>query len=46
VLKPITIVAENPIGYEVTGLEPGTSLLVLLSDTKLEPGTKVRVKDR
>ena len=45
-LKPITIVAENPIGYEVTGLDPGTSLLVLLSDTKLEPGTKVKVKDR
>ena len=45
-LKPIRIVAENPIGYEVTGLDPGTNLLVLLSDTKLEPGTKVRVKDR
>jgi RND family efflux transporter MFP subunit len=45
-LKPIAIVAENPIGYEVTGLDPGTNLLVLLSDTKLEPGTKVKVKDR
>jgi hypothetical protein len=45
-LKPIAIVAENPIGYEVTGLDPGASLLVLLSDTKLEPGAKVKVKDR
>jgi len=45
-LKPIAIVAENPIGYEVTGLDPGTSLLVLLPDTKLEPGTRVKVKDR
>ncbi len=45
-LKPITIVAENPIGYEVTGLEKGSTLLVLLSDTKLEPGAKVKVKNR
>ncbi len=46
VLKPITIVAENPVGYEVTGLDQDTDLLVLLSDTKLEPGAKVKVKER
>ena len=45
-LKPITLVAENPVGYEVTGLERNAALLVLLSDTKLEPGAKVKVKDR
>jgi hypothetical protein len=46
VLKPITIVAENPVGYEVTGLDRETNLLVLLSDTKLEPGARVKVKGR
>ena len=46
VLRPITIVAENPVGYEITGIDKDTSLLVLLSDTKLEPGAKVKVKDR
>jgi RND family efflux transporter MFP subunit len=45
-LKPITLVAENPIGYEVTGLDQGATLLVLLSDTKLETGAKVKVKER
>jgi RND family efflux transporter MFP subunit len=45
-LQPIGIAAENPIGYEVTGIDKETSLLVLLSDTKLEPGAKVKVKDR
>ncbi len=45
-LKPVTLVAENPVGYEVTGIAKDTSLLVLLSDTKLEPGAKVKVKDR
>lgn len=43
-LKPITIAAENPVGYEVTGITQDASLLVLLSDTKLEPGTRVKVK--
>ena len=46
VLRPITIDAENPVGYEITGIDKDTSLLVLLSDTKLEPGAKVKVKDR
>jgi RND family efflux transporter MFP subunit len=46
VLKPITIAAENPVGYEVTGLDRSAALLVLLSDTKLEPGAKVKVKER
>jgi RND family efflux transporter MFP subunit len=46
VLKPITLVAENPVGYEVTGIDQDTDLLVLLADTKLEPGAKVKVKDR
>lgn len=45
-LKPIAIQAENPVGYEVTGLAPDAPLLVLLSDTKLQPGAKIKVKDR
>lgn len=46
VLKPIRIVAENPLGYEVEGLSPEEPLLVVPGDFKLQEGAKVQVKER
>jgi len=46
VLKPITIQAENTIGLEVAGLKPETRLLAVPAETSLEPGRRIKVKDR
>jgi len=43
-LQPLVLGGENPIGYEVTGLDPRTQLLVVPPDLKLEPGARVKVK--
>ena len=43
-LQPVTLGAENPLGYEATGLDPGAQLLVVPPDLKLEPGMRVKVK--
>jgi RND family efflux transporter MFP subunit len=45
-LVPVTIQAENPVGLEVKGLPQDARLLVLLPDTRLEPGARIRVKGR
>jgi len=44
-LKPIRILAENPLGYEVQGIAPGERLLMLPADFKLQEGARVKVKD-
>lgn len=43
VLKPITVLAENPIGLEVSGVTPATQLIVAPPE-KLKEGAKVKVK--
>jgi RND family efflux transporter MFP subunit len=45
-LRPVTVTAENPVGLEVRGLAPDAALLVLPPDLHLEPGARVRVKER
>lgn len=45
-LRPVEVVAENPVGLEVRGLAPDAQLLVLPPDLQLEPGARVRVKER
>lgn len=45
-LKAITIVAENPVGYEVTGISKDTQLLVVPPEMKPEVGMKIKVKER
>ena len=45
-LQPITVGAENPVGLEVQGLPRDAKLLVVPPDSKLEPGVRVRIKDR
>jgi RND family efflux transporter MFP subunit len=45
-LRPVEVAAENPVGLEVRGLEPGATLLVVPPDLQLEPGARVRVKER
>ena len=45
-LRPVEVVAENPVGLEVRGLAPDARLLVLPPDLQLEPGARVRVKER
>jgi hypothetical protein len=45
-LQPITIAGENPMGLEVKGLARDARLLVVPPDTRLEPGARIRVKDR
>ncbi|MBP1626533.1 MAG: efflux transporter, family, subunit [Holophagaceae bacterium] len=42
VLKAVKVVAENPVGLEVEGLEPWTRLLVIPADLKLQEGTRVK----
>lgn len=46
VLKPITILAENTIGLEVDGITRDTQLLVVPPDLALEPGKRIKVKER
>jgi RND family efflux transporter MFP subunit len=46
VAHPVTVGAENPVGLEVQGLAPDARLLVLLPDTRLEPGARVKAKAR
>ncbi|HJW71848.1 MAG TPA: efflux RND transporter periplasmic adaptor subunit [Geothrix sp.] len=46
VLKPITILAENTIGLEVDGITRDTQLLVVPPDVALEPGKRIKVKER
>ena len=43
VLKPVAVLAENPIGLEVSGLAADTRLIVAPPE-KLKPGAKVTVK--
>jgi RND family efflux transporter MFP subunit len=45
-LKPITVLAENTIGLEVDGLTRTTQLLVVPPDLSLEPGKRIKVKER
>jgi RND family efflux transporter MFP subunit len=45
-LKPITILAENTIGLEVAGITRDTQLLVVPPDLALEPGKRIKVKER
>jgi len=45
-LRPVSITAENPVGLEVKGLGPEAKLLVVPPDARIEPGTRIRVKDR
>lgn len=45
-LVPVEILAENPLGYEVKGLAPDTRLLVIPSEKTVQPGTRVKVKER
>lgn len=45
VLKPIKILGENPLGYEVEGLAHDELLLVLPADFKLQEGARVQVKE-
>jgi RND family efflux transporter MFP subunit len=37
-LQPVTLGEENPLGYEATGLDPRTPLLVVPPDLTLKPG--------
>jgi hypothetical protein len=43
VQKPVTVLAENPIGLEVSGLGPDAKLIVAPPET-LKPGAPVKVK--
>ena len=45
-LRPVTVAAENPVGLEVQGLAPDAQLLVVPPDARLEPGTRIRVKEK
>lgn len=45
-LKPITILAENPVGLEVEGLSRDVQLPVVPAERKLEPGMRIQVKER
>lgn len=45
-LKPVQILAENPLGYEVQGIGPGEPLLLIPADFKIQEGTRVKVKER
>jgi len=42
VLQAVQVVAENPVGLEVVGLEPGVKLLVLPGDLALKEGTRIQ----
>jgi len=46
ILKPVKILNENPLGYEVQGIAPEEALLVIPADFKLKEGARVKVKDR
>jgi len=41
-LLPVKVVAENPVGMEVQGLEPNVKLLVLPGDLKLQEGARIQ----
>jgi len=43
-LQPVRVVAENPVGFQVEGLDPALPLLLLPADLKLSEGTKVKLK--
>jgi RND family efflux transporter MFP subunit len=43
-LQPVRVVAENPVGFQVEGLDPPLPLLLLPADLKLSEGTKVKLK--
>ena len=45
-LRPVEVAAENPVGLVVRGLAPDARLLVMPPDLQLEPGARVRVKER
>jgi RND family efflux transporter MFP subunit len=45
-LAPLTIVAESPVGLQVRGLDRNARLLVVPPDTRLEPGARVRIKEK
>ena len=45
-LRAVEVVAENPVGLEVRGLAADARLLVVPPDTRLEPGARVREKER
>ena len=45
-LRPLEVGAENPVGLEVRGLDPNARLLVVPPDLQLEPGARIRVKER
>lgn len=46
VLKPITILAENPVGLEIEGLGREALLPIVPTERKLEAGTRIQVKER
>ena len=46
VQRPVEILAENPLGYEVKGLAKEARLLVVPSEKELKPGVRVKVLDR
>lgn len=43
-LQPVTLGEENPLGYEATGLDARTRLLVVPPDLTLQPGQRVKEK--
>jgi len=45
-LKPVQILAENPLGYEVRGIGAEEPLLMLPADFKLQEGARIQVKER
>ncbi len=45
-LKPVQILNENPLGYEVQGIAPDEPLLMIPADFKLEEGARIKVKER
>jgi len=45
-LAPVEILGENPLGYEVKGLSPDAQLLVIPAEKSLQPGARVKVKER
>nr|WP_320132503.1 efflux RND transporter periplasmic adaptor subunit [uncultured Holophaga sp.] len=44
-LHPVKVVAENPVGLEVEGLDPASRLLVIPADLKLQEGARVKVRE-
>ncbi|WP_005031553.1 efflux RND transporter periplasmic adaptor subunit [Holophaga foetida] len=44
VLQVVKVVAENPVGLEIEGLDPATRLLVIPADLKLQEGARVKVR--